>query len=575
MSYNLNDIDTLEKFSFDFAEARALIKSKSSFSMLYRVLMQTYSTIEFDDNELLYVAELYKIVTNFEICKSLDDKGKYMTYVDNEFIHLKFDKVVSKIHSLGFFFKEYDEENNAVTLVTKIGNEENNEVDMYFPECKVIIKTVTPLNYRQLKCKQFNLLSNSEQSEYDSEIAKYSIAIDPRIMFYRIIVDAIALGATDIHFLANRVSLGVEEFPIYYRIGNDTKQRNLFVIDKVKNKELIAKVIDIDTIRGAIDLDEAEGVVASVNDPFNVGGMDLRITINKVTAGYAYTVRVLGAKSIVNSLHTLGFKKPVVEVLDRITRLNSGLVLVTGPQRSGKNTTLFAVLNQMLCRPIKLMEYSSPVESLLPIPQIDYNGNVEHLNALVGTAKKHDSDIVFINELPKKETADAVYELINSSIGVLTTFHMDRIWHLPYKVDEYFGKNFMNTLIYLKYVLNQHIFIKQCPHCQDTYTLSDDSNLLPEVIEACKNLGIKTYKVSRGCEKCGGTGELPGIQPYVEYLVFDDELRDKLFEANSLYDMLKIIKNKVMTEGTNLEAFVVPDIENGTLHPNQLASLYN
>ena len=155
----------------------------------------------------------------------------------------------------------------------------------------------------------------------------------------------------------------------------------------------------------------------------------------------------------------------------------------------------------------------------------------------------------------------------------MTTFHINRIWHLCYKLQEYFGDNIYNLFTNLNYVFNQKIFIKQCPHCQDTYNLDRHSNLYPEVIELASRFNISSYRQSRGCKLCNHTGVQQGIQPYVEYIVFDEELRSGLFNCSTLHEMELLIKNKVMKENTSLEYFVIADVLQGTLHPNQLVTL--
>lgn len=555
--------DYLESFKegsevkYNILNAKTLIQNKFSFELM-KVIMESYYPNLFEDNELLYLAELYKIVSNDQLVKTIDPTGKYMTSLKSEYIDAKFSSVVDVVHKLGFLFASYNSINDTVTLVTSLNNVSNNKVELYFPNTKVEIKAVTPLNYKLL-----------------TEIKDVKVLYKPNVLFFRIVADAIEQKATDIHFLTHKLSNDKEVYPVHYRIGNSFTARNLFSINKELNKDMIAEVIKTRTNYQTIDLDTITGVVTSCNNPFYVPGYDLRITVNRTISGYATTVRIMGATDIIQSLESLGLKPEVVKVLERVVRSNSGLTLVTGPQRSGKNTTLFAVLNQMINRPLKIMDFSSPVETLLPIVQIDYKNDVEHLNALVKSAKKHDSDIVLINELPSKDTADAVYDLVNSSVGVMTTFHIKRIWHLCYKLEEYFKENLLNIITHMNIVLTQQIFIKQCPHCLESFALSKNSNLLPEVIELAEKFGITSYMESQGCSKCNHTGVQRGIQPYVEYVIFNEDLRNELFQTKSLYEMENIIKAKVKTDGTSLEDFVIPDVINGTLHPNQLANFCN
>lgn len=78
-----------------------------------------------------------------------------------------------------------------------------------------------------------------------------------------------------------------------------------------------------------------------------------------------------------------------------------------------------------------MISYDSPIEVLMPFPQVDYKDDPKRLLDCVRLAKKQDIDIAFLNEIPSKDVAFAVKDLVTSSIGVITTLHLNRIWDLP------------------------------------------------------------------------------------------------------------------------------------------------
>lgn len=541
---------------FNMVDTVDFINSKPVFKLLKQRLESIYMDL-YDDYTLMRVCELYKIVTNDDLLDSLDPGKKLMCYLQKEFIHPKFSSIADNVHNLGFYFAKYDENKNEVHIVTSMNNINNHQIELYFSDTKVRIYAVTPLNYELLSIKK-------DPNEL----------LEPSLVFFRIVADAVQVKATDVHFMCYRVSALNNSYPIKYRIGNDLVTRNLFYLDSHLNSEIIKDVMRRETTFNVTDIDSQGGVNAAIYNPFYETGNDLRLNVTKTICGYKYTVRIMGAGELVTSISNLGFKPKVNLTLERVVRSSNGLTLVTGPQRSGKNTTLFAILNQMVERPLNIVDYSSPVETIIPgVIQVNYNGSSEYLDSLVKSCKKHDVDIALINELPNKDIANSVYDLVNSSVGVMTTFHINRIWHLCYKLQEYFGDNIYNLFTNLNYVFNQKIFIKQCPHCQDTYNLDRHSNLYPEVIELASRFNISSYKQSRGCKLCNHTGVQQGIQPYVEYIVFDEELRSGLFNCSTLHEMELLIKNKVMKENTSLEYFVIADVLQGTLHPNQLVTL--
>lgn len=541
---------------FKIIDTVDMIHNNKTFKLMEAMLESVYVNL-FQDETLMYLSELYKIITNDELLDSLDPDRSSMCYLAKENLHPKFSSIVDTVHGLGFYFAKYNEQDNEVFIVTSLDNVHNHQIELYFTDTKVNILAITPLNFKLL-----------------SEGVTVQSLMEPSLVFFRIIADAISCKATDVHFMSYKLDEVNSLYPVKYRVGNDLVTRNLFTINQSLNAEMIKSVISTRTSFQVTDIDAYAGISASIHNPFFRLGNDLRLNVTKTICGYKCTVRIMGAGSLVDEVKNLGFKPKVNTVLERVTRMNSGLVLVTGPQRSGKNTTLFAVLNQMIDRPINIVDYSSPVETILPsVTQVDYKGDPLYLDSLVKSCKKHDVDVALINELPNKDVAESVYDLVNSSVGVMTTFHINRIWDLCYKLKEYFGDNIYNLFTNLNYVFNQKIFIKQCPHCLETFTLDKYSKLYPEVIDLAMKYNITSYKQSAGCSKCNNTGTIPGIQPYVEYLIFDDDFRTQLFNCSTLFEMDQVIRKKVQKDNTSLEHFVIADVLEGVLHPNQLVTL--
>ena len=131
----------------------------------------------------------------------------------------------------------------------------------------------------------------------------------------------------------------------------------------------------------------------------------------------------------------------------------------------------------------------------------------------------------------------------------------------------------INVITYLRYVLNQKALILQCPHCLDTLLLKESKELYPEVIEICEQFQLEYYMKSRGCNVCNHTGVQTGIQPFVEYIKFDDKLRFELARCTKTYEMEEIIKQHVKDNHCGLEHFMKRALLNGSIHPNQLLAL--
>lgn len=541
---------------FNIKAAIDNIESREIFRLMKQTLYDNYPYIE-DSYHFLEICELYKIISAESLISLLnkDNKDEQVVHVKSEYIDNKFNPLYDKLHSSGFYIYYYDKANRVVTVASSMDNIDCPNIDLYFGDLKVERVAMTPLNYL--------MLSNP------SRIAELTFHY---IIFLRIVADGVIRGASDVKFSSFQLENNRTVYPIRFRVGNDLVPYTTFTLDEELNRKILADVVKCKSIPDESQMNTADGVLFPIYNCFGVDNYQLRVKMNKTNIGFLCNTRIMKMRNI-NGSNSLGFGDRVNSVISSMTRVDNGLCLVTGPQRSGKSTTLLAVFNEVCKRPISVAEISNPVESPLPLDPLSYSTE-DDLLALCASCKKLDLDVALVNEVPSKTIASSIYDLLNSSIGVFTTFHINRIWHLCYKLDEYFSGNLMSVITYMRYVLNQKSFIKQCPHCRQERILDySKSDLYPEVISLCKDLNITTYSESQGCKECNFTGSSVGIQPYVEYIIFDNKLKTELAKCSTLYEMEMVIRKKVDEDKTSLEYFVLKGVECGDLHPNQLINL--
>lgn len=549
-------------FIFNLDYAIKMIKENDAFKLLEKVLDNAYA--EFSEDEFILICcEMYKIVNRNLLISYLNtDNNSDIKVVPmtKEYEDKDIDKYKRKIRDLGFYVYHYDKPNSTITLATEMSNVDNPRLDIIFPDLKVERVALTPYNYYEIKEGKLPI-----KSRYLESILR------PYIIFLRLVAECYLMKGTDIRFYCYK---GADSFNYYgtkVRIGNELVQLNLFQMDEDLNKRVIEDVISR-TIYNSAQLEQKNGIQHSMIDPFKIGDLSLRLKFNKSIAGYSGNVRIVGVKSLTDSIESLGFDSEVNEVVRAMTRVEDGLCLVTGPQRSGKSTTLISVFNEIVKKPISVAEFSSPVETPLLLDAFEYS-NEEELLALTASAKKLDLDVALLNEIPASSVAKGVYDLVNSSVGVFSTLHISRIWHLPYKLEEYFGDKMINVITYLRYVLNQKALILQCPHCLESLVLKDSKEIYPEVMDICKEFGIEYYMKSVGCDICGNTGVRKGIQPFVEYVKFDNKLKSELARCSRTYEMEEVIRKHVSENNCGLEYFMKKALLDGSIHPNQLLAL--
>lgn len=505
------------------------------------------------DRDILYNLELYNIISRERIIEMF--KGNKLPFTDciEEVIPKEISKDMYHIKEKNCYVKSLSGTN--LNLIKDYYDDDNKKVpDVYFTQYDVKIFYVTPLNFKILRSKNSSL-----EKLYD-----------PIILCKRIIYDAIDKGASDIHFTNNMTADSSYEFKLFYRLLNDYEYVPSFKLDKELNDNLIQTVVSDKTMGQVEDLLSSHGVKTSWLSPLYDGSCDLRVTCSNTRGGYTCVMRISKMGVVAKEITSLGFDNTTCELLFDLAERESGLTVITGPIRSGKNTTMVGITNVIMNKPIKIAELSSPIETIMPFEQHDYQASREVLMNYVNLIKKQDTNVVILNELPDKLVAGSVLDLVNSSLEVLTTFHINRIWHLPYKLEDYFDAHYKSLITQINGVVNQRMFVELCPECKHE---AMHRNFSKKVLEMMDTYGIKSFYEANGCLSCNGTGRAKKVQPYAEILIFTDELKYKLLRCKEVWDMEDVIKKEVMDKELSLEFKLRDAIIDGTLSPQDFVKL--
>lgn len=528
------------------------------FGLQKEVIKIFESKIYSDNTELITDLEIYKFMSRNEILKHLKFEFPELIFENVKSVNRK-EEFLTIEGRYGILLDHIDSKSvKVIKSVFQTLDQTNLELDLkQFKEIEIV--NITDVNFREL-------------SEYG-----YRPKYDPMILFKRILIEVIKLNGTDLHFGVIHRNMRAE-YPIQYRVNGDLYDLDLFTLDKELNHSIISTLVETKTSANSLDLSLPDGITANSSDILDNGNVELRIAANKVKDGLQCVIRIQEKKTFSYTIDSLGFSKEAQDFLMWLSKKRSGITLITGAIRTGKNTTAFALANEMIKYPIKMIDYSSPIEVLMPFNQVDYLADENNLLACVRLAKKQDVNVAFLNEIPSKEVAFAVKDLVNSSIHVITTIHMDRIWHLPYKLNEYYGDSYKDVISQINGVMNQKMFDVMCPNCREAYPTSSIRDLAKKAF--LEERGLQNVWVAKGCEKCistvkhsghNKTGSVIGAnQPYVEFLRFDDKLKSRLLACDHAWQMEEIIKEVVRENKNTLEDTMFDGIQRGVLDYNAL-----
>jgi Tfp pilus assembly pilus retraction ATPase PilT len=505
---------------------------------------------------LIFNLERYKFLSRQEILSTLnkalsgtEDLIHSVDKVNSVSIRQEHKPIIEEIESLHSVKVNVTDSDSAEIIANMFSHPNMADIKLKLPYSDIKVKKVTPLNFYEI--------TETPLEEWNS-----------KCLIDRIILDCIEKGGTDIHISADTLEDGTPDFFIKYRIKGKLYRSDLFKIDQAMNTLLVKNFIQKQTKAYSGDIDSIYGIVTIVRDVFGDGEVTFRISANKAIHGYTLVGRVTTKSTSSLRISELGFPEEVQRYLYRLTTKRSGLTLITGARGTGKSTTALALSREIAAANLSVVDYSSPVEVLMPFPQVDYGDDTKRLVELVRLSKKQDVDVVFANEIPDMDTAAAIGDLINSSTHVITTFHIDRAWHLPYKLEELYPGMLKSVITRVNACINQKMFSIQCPHCRAVGSVYGLDALYKDFL---LDKGVTQYQEAKGCDICRDSK--PRLQPFVEIIYFDDKLLTKLLECSESYEMEQVLRRKLEETKSSFEYILADAVKRGDIRFQDLDTI--
>jgi type IV pilus assembly protein PilB len=364
---------------------------------------------------------------------------------------------------------------------------------------------------------------------YDREGLIDEAALDAEInrstlinLFEATLVEAVRRGASDIHVWPNAQN----KIEIHIRI--DGELTCWHVEDRVHPASFLAVVKD-----NAINVDRFErdagqdGFLQRRIDGalirFRVSVMPLA-TANPEQKAESIVIRVLDDRKVVTDFEKLGITGIAKKRFTEAIRQPHGMVIMTGPTGSGKSTTLYAALHQVVSPKVNVLTIEDPVEYVIPaVRQIKLTHRFTLEDAL-RSILRHDPDIVMIGEMRDLLTADLAIKLANTGHLTFSTLHTN---DAPSAVSRLFKMGIEPFLIAyaINLVVAQRLIRTLCPDCK---VIENDVD--PEILAelgfdtasppTCYHPGENREK----CATCAGVG-YRGRQAITETMQFSKEVR--------------------------------------------------
>lgn len=342
---------------------------------------------------------------------------------------------------------------------------------------------------------------------------------NPENLFNLIINEAVLQNASDIHFIlfSGRFiwALRIDGFLYKYHVENSTLSTSLLTYIKY--------VAKIDMVTNSTNVDGKNCQIIVDDHKYT-----MRFSIMNAFDSTVVTIRIFGEVSSLNPDNMLS--QEYNKALRQFINKKQGMAIISGSTGSGKSSTLYSIACNagITC---KVMSIEDPVEFIAPgINQIEVNPS--RGNTVISTMKsllRQDPDIIILNEIRDKETAEFACNMSVSGHLLLTTIHCQSAQLIPIRM--------MNLGITNPILLGQ-IDLVACQHL---------------VILLCKQCKIKmqdgSYKKG-GCNYCRNTG-YAGRLLVEEFFTCSDQHKTML-RTNNITEYLRsvdeILYNKTISD---------------------------
>jgi type IV pilus assembly protein PilB len=270
--------------------------------------------------------------------------------------------------------------------------------------------------------------------------------------------------------------------------------------------------------------------------------IDLRVSVMPGNFGEKVVVRIIDARNTLANLETLGFDYDNLQLFK--TKINSanGIVLVTGPTGSGKNTTLYAGLMEINNEQVNICTVEDPVEcNISGINQFQVNEAAGfNFSTALRSLLRQDPDIIMVGEIRDQDTANIAVQAALTGHLVLSTLHTN---DAPGAVTRLLDLDVAPYLVSasLEAVLAQRLVRKICPNCKQA---AEVSTSIRNAVEKWAG-PIPSFYRGIGCRKCRNTGYLGRIAIH-ELFVPDEEVLDMITQNATLKDLRKTAIEKGM-----------------------------
>lgn len=329
--------------------------------------------------------------------------------------------------------------------------------------------------------------ANEEDEKSDGDDA-------PIVRFVnKILLDAIKLGASDIHFEPYE-----KRYRVRFRVDGMLKEmasppKNL--APRLSARLKVMSQMDISERRvpqdGRIKLKLSK-----------TRSIDFRVNTLPTIWGEKVVLRILDADAAKLGIDSLGYEDEQKALYMEALAKPQGMILVTGPTGSGKTVSLYTGLNILNVEGTNISTAEDPVEiNLEGVNQVNVNAKIGlDFGAALRAFLRQDPDVVMVGEIRDLETAEIAIKAAQTGHMVMSTLHTNSAPETLTRLRN-MGVPSFNIATSVSLIIAQRLARRLCRECKEVVDVPREA-LLEEGFSDEEIPDITIYG-PKGCDICG------------------------------------------------------------------------
>ena len=355
-----------------------------------------------------------------------------------------------------------------------------------------VARTITSAEKKMYKAKIFKQddISNDADGMQSTDLHQNISAMQ---LVDEIFSEAVTVKASDIHLEPEDDALAIR-----YRLDGVLHPAAIF--PKSKQNEIISRI----KILAHMDIAEKrrpqDGRILVEG---NQKTIDVRVSSMPTVYGEKIVLRLLDKSQQPLELQSLGIVGETYVRFKEAIQKPHGMILVTGPTGSGKTTTLYAALKEILSPHINISTIEDPIEyKIAGINQTQVHSDIDYTFAsAVRTFLRQDPDVIMVGEIRDPETAKYAIQAAQTGHLVFSTLHTNDAPGAVVRLLEMGVEPFLvASTVHL--VLGQRLVRKTCTSCG---RLRPVTHLEAEYLLKSRT-NISQIFEGVGCAACAKTG---------------------------------------------------------------------